>query len=289
MRTNPSTVTTWFIQAINALTLSSGNGVQTHSWNLNAPALSLARERGGVKTSINNTTPSSQSMSNILNKVTNLAVELKDISASSSDTNSSKSNDHCIFSLLTNTSVLSAPTILSKLAFALDALPTLQSNTSIDTRFPLGNNQASGTILDCVGQSIQPKQPPHHGGGPCRTTGKQMVAGNAKGGQHTQEAGNGKPECHKAHLAAQGINQQPSIDFDKTFALVVPLDFICSLASLANNNNWDICQLDINATYLHAEVDKELYMQQIPYFEDGTYCVLKLKHSFYGLKPAGHK
>ncbi|GAB1528459.1 hypothetical protein RhiTH_011653 [Rhizoctonia solani] len=133
MCTNPSTVTTQSIQAINALTPSSGDGIQTHSWNPNAPAISLARERGRVKISIDDTTPSGQSAPNILNKVTNLAVELEDIFASSSDTNSSKSNDHCTFGLLTNTSsALSAPTILSKLAFALDALPTPQLTMSID-------------------------------------------------------------------------------------------------------------------------------------------------------------
>ncbi|KAF8695474.1 Encoded by, partial [Rhizoctonia solani] len=134
MRTNPSAVTTQLIQAINALTPGSGDGIQTCSWNPNAPAISLARERGRVKISIDDTTPSGQSAPNISNKVTNLAVELEDIFTSSSNTNSSKSNDHCTFNLLTNTfSVLSAPTILSKLAFALDALPTLQSTTSIDS------------------------------------------------------------------------------------------------------------------------------------------------------------
>ncbi|QRW17778.1 Retrovirus-related Pol polyprotein from transposon TNT 1-94 [Rhizoctonia solani] len=58
MRTNPSAVTTQSIQAINALTPSSGDGIQTCSWNPNAPAISLARERGGVKISIDDTTPS---------------------------------------------------------------------------------------------------------------------------------------------------------------------------------------------------------------------------------------
>ncbi|KAF8689774.1 Reverse transcriptase (RNA-dependent DNA polymerase), partial [Rhizoctonia solani] len=333
MRTNPSAVTTQLIQAINALTPGSGDGIQTRSWNPNTPAISLARERGGVKISIDDTTPSGQSAPNISNKVTNLAVELEDIFAGSSNTNSSKSNDHRTFSLLTNTSsVLSAPTIPSKLAFALDALPMPQLNTSID-----------GTLADKFGRLQLSNYTPTKPDSPLATTGhleqswaalanlsnpnnhptmEEALAGPQANKwleamqkevstlkrmgmyKHVEppkdckpignkwvltlkQNANGEPERYKAQLVAQGFSQQPGIDFDKTFAPVICLDLICSLASLANNNNWDICQLNVNAAYLHAEVDKELYMQQIPYFEDGTNCVLKLKHSIYGLKQAG--
>ncbi|KAF8675060.1 Reverse transcriptase (RNA-dependent DNA polymerase) [Rhizoctonia solani] len=98
---------------------------------------------------------------------------------------------------------------------------------------------------------------------------------------------NGTPIQHKARLVAQGFSQQPGIDFDKTFAPVVRLDSIRTLVSIANQYNWDIQQLDVNLAYLHAKVDKDLYMQQIPYFSDGTNKVLKLKQSIYGLKQAG--
>ncbi|QRW23942.1 integrase core domain protein [Rhizoctonia solani] len=295
MRTNPSAVTTQSIQAINALTPGSGDGIRTRSRNPNAPAISLARERGGVKISINDTTPS----------------ELKDIFAGSSDTDSSKSNDHRTFSLLTDTSsVLSAPTIPSELAFALDALPTLQSTTSID-----------GTLADKFGRLQLSDYTPTKPDSPLATTGHleqswAALANLSNPNNHptVEEAlagpqankwleamrkevstlermgtykhveppkdckpignkwvltlkrnANGEPERYKARLVAQGFSQQPGINFDKTFAPV----------------------LDVNAAYLHAEVDKELYMQQIPYFKDGTNRVLKLKRSIYGLKQAG--
>ncbi|KAF8748182.1 cysteine-rich RLK (RECEPTOR-like protein kinase) 8 [Rhizoctonia solani] len=98
---------------------------------------------------------------------------------------------------------------------------------------------------------------------------------------------NGTPIQHKARLVAQGFSQQPGIDFDKTFAPVVRLDSIRTLVSIANQYDWDIRQLNVNSAYLHAEVDKDLYMQQIPYFSNGTNKVLKLKRSIYGLKQAG--
>ncbi|QRW26680.1 Retrovirus-related Pol polyprotein from transposon TNT 1-94 [Rhizoctonia solani] len=295
MRTNPSAVTTQSIQAINALTPGSGDGIQTRSWNPNAPAISLARERGGVKISIDDTTPS----------------ELEDIFAGSSDTNSSKSNDHHTFSLLTNTSsVLSAPTIPT----LADKFGCLQLSDYTPTK-PDSPLATTGHLEQSWAALANPSNPNNHPtmeealAGPqanewleamrkevstlkrmgtykhveppkdCKPIGNKWVL-------TLKRNANGEPECYKAQLVAQGFSQQPGIDFDKMFAPVVHLDLICSLASLANNNNWDICQLDVNAAYLHAEVDKELYMQQIPYFKDGTNCVLMLKHSIYGLKQA---
>jgi hypothetical protein len=47
-------------------------------------------------------------------------------------------------------------------------------------------------------------------------------------------------------------------------------------------------QLDVVSAYLHAELEEELYMEQIPFFTDGTCDVLRLHRSLYGLKQSGH-
>ncbi|KAF8751619.1 Reverse transcriptase (RNA-dependent DNA polymerase) [Rhizoctonia solani] len=73
---------------------------------------------------------------------------------------------------------------------------------------------------------------------------------------------NGTPARYKGQLVAQGFSQQPGIDFDEMFAPVVRLDSIQLLLSIANQNDWDIQQLDVNSAYLHAKVNEELYMQQ---------------------------
>ncbi|QRV95406.1 integrase core domain protein [Ceratobasidium sp. AG-Ba] len=98
---------------------------------------------------------------------------------------------------------------------------------------------------------------------------------------------NGKPVRYKARLVAQGFSQQPGIDFGHTYAPVVRLDSIRAVASLANHFDWDLRQLDVSSAYLHADIDEELYMRQIPYFEDQSDKVLRIKRSLYGLKQAG--
>ncbi|QRW18725.1 integrase core domain protein [Rhizoctonia solani] len=97
----------------------------------------------------------------------------------------------------------------------------------------------------------------------------------------------GQPIQYKAQLVVQGYSQQPGIDYGQTFAPVVRLDSIRTLTSLANQNNWDIQQLDVTSAYLHADIKEELYMRQIPYFDDGSSNVLHLCQSLYGLKQAG--
>ncbi|KAF8750330.1 Reverse transcriptase (RNA-dependent DNA polymerase) [Rhizoctonia solani] len=84
----------------------------------------------------------------------------------------------------------------------------------------------------------------------------------------------GQPIQYKAQLVVQGYSQQPGIDYGQTFAPVVRLDSIRTLTSLANQNDWDIQQLDITLAYLHANVKEELYMRQIPYFDTdpATFC-----------------
>ncbi|QRW17416.1 Retrotransposable element Tf2 protein [Rhizoctonia solani] len=96
----------------------------------------------------------------------------------------------------------------------------------------------------------------------------------------------GQPIQYKARLVVQGYSQQPGIDYGQTFAPVVRLDSIRTLTSLANQNDWDIQQLNVTSAYLHADVEEELYMRQIPYFDNGSSNVLRLRRSLYGLKQA---
>jgi hypothetical protein len=44
--------------------------------------------------------------------------------------------------------------------------------------------------------------------------------------------------------------------------------------------------LDIVSAFLNGQVEEEIYMEQIPGYEDGTNRVLRIVRSLYGLKQA---
>ena len=59
---------------------------------------------------------------------------------------------------------------------------------------------------------------------------------------------------------------------------------------LANSTiyNWKPQQFDIEGAYLHRELKEEIYMMQVPGYEDNTNKVYHLFRSLYGLKQAGN-
>ena len=90
----------------------------------------------------------------------------------------------------------------------------------------------------------------------------------------------------KARLVARGFSQVQGIDFNDTFAptlKVVPLRLIFAISA---GLNLELHHLDIETTFLHGDLDEEIYMEQPPYFIDPKhpYDVCKLKKSLYGLK-----
>jgi hypothetical protein len=97
---------------------------------------------------------------------------------------------------------------------------------------------------------------------------------------------NGNPVRHRARLVIKGFRQVKFIDFDDTYASVLRIDTWRGLIALAARENWDIHQLDVVGAFLNAKLEEEIYMRQIPGYEDGTNRVLRLKRALYGLKQA---
>ncbi|KAF8747055.1 Reverse transcriptase (RNA-dependent DNA polymerase) [Rhizoctonia solani] len=282
------------------------------------PAISLSKEHGKLKINVDDTSPSGQFNPSIRNKQTNLALEISDIFTGSSNADSSDSEINYSYNLPTdNTStLLSAPSIPSKYAYALETPTTPKSTSTINNRLVkrfshLRLSDATPTKPDSPLASTRDLEQPWSLAAITTAANNPTVEEALADHRHLNDTTkltklpyeckamgnkwvltlkrneNGEPVRYKAQLVVQGFSQQPGIDFDKTFAPVVQLDSICTLVSLANNNNWDVQQLDVNAAYLHAPIKEDLYMQQIPYFNDGTDRVLKLKQSIYGLKQAG--
>ena len=92
---------------------------------------------------------------------------------------------------------------------------------------------------------------------------------------------------YKARLIVKGFSQKKGIDFEEVFSLVVKMSSIRVVLGLTSLD-LEIEQMDVKTTFLHGDLDKEIYMEQLESFvvkvkED---YVCKLKKSLHGLKQA---
>lgn len=96
---------------------------------------------------------------------------------------------------------------------------------------------------------------------------------------------NGEVESYKAGLVEKGYTQIEGVDFHDTFEPVAKLVTVHALLAVAVKKNWIIHQLDVNYTFLHDDLDEDLYMK-IPqgFAKKDETRVCKLKKSLYKLK-----
>jgi len=90
----------------------------------------------------------------------------------------------------------------------------------------------------------------------------------------------------KARLVAKGFSQIPGVDYNDVFSPVVKHSSIRTFFGIVAMRDLELEQLDVKTTFLHGELEEEIYMDQpegfiVPGKED---LVCKLKRSLYGLK-----
>lgn len=91
---------------------------------------------------------------------------------------------------------------------------------------------------------------------------------------------------YKARLVGKGFSQIPSVDFTDIYSQVVKHTSIRLLLDIVALRDLQLEQLDVKTTFLHGELDKEIYMEQPEgyYVEGKEDYVCKLQKSLYGLK-----
>jgi hypothetical protein len=79
---------------------------------------------------------------------------------------------------------------------------------------------------------------------------------------------------------------QKALDKGDTFSSVVKVATIKIIISIAVSKGWSLRQLHVQNAFLHGDLEKEVYMQQPPGYEDKSYpnYVCKLDKALYGSK-----
>ena len=96
---------------------------------------------------------------------------------------------------------------------------------------------------------------------------------------------------YKARYVARGFTQVHGLDYDETFSPTTRFTSIRVLLQKAANDNLYLHQMDVKGAYLNAPIDKDIFLQQPPGYEqtkdDGSQLTCHLRKSIYGLKQSG--
>ena len=74
----------------------------------------------------------------------------------------------------------------------------------------------------------------------------------------------GSIERYKVRLVAKRYTQTYEVDYMETFSLVAKLNTVRVLLSLAVNLDWPLLQFDVKNTFLHGDLEEEIYMDIPP-------------------------
>ena len=67
---------------------------------------------------------------------------------------------------------------------------------------------------------------------------------------------------YKARLVVKGCSQIPGIDFTDVFSPIVKHSLIRALLDIMTKYDFGLDQLDVKTTFLHGELEEDIYMQQ---------------------------
>ena len=103
----------------------------------------------------------------------------------------------------------------------------------------------------------------------------------------TKYASYGSVEILKERSVSKGFSQVEGIDYNETFGPVTKMNSMHRVLSLAALHNWKVHQMDVKFSFLHGDLQEEIYMEQPPRYVHNYSCLICcLQKSLYGLKQA---
>ena len=69
-------------------------------------------------------------------------------------------------------------------------------------------------------------------------------------------------KCYKARLVAKGFQQKKAIDYSEIFSPVVKMSTIRLVLGMVAVKNLHLEQLDVKTTFLHGDLEEDIYMIQ---------------------------
>jgi len=98
----------------------------------------------------------------------------------------------------------------------------------------------------------------------------------------------GGKKWYKDKLVVNGFAQKKGIDFDEIFSPIFKMNSVRTILSLVVVEDLHLEQLDVKTTFLHGDLEEDIYMHQPRGYEvkGNENFVCKSKNIFYGLKKA---
>ena len=94
----------------------------------------------------------------------------------------------------------------------------------------------------------------------------------------------GSLERYKARLVARGFQQEYGRDYEEAFVPVAHMHTVRTLVVVAAVRSWTLSQLDVKNSFLHGDLQEEVYMTPPPGLQVPPGSVCRLRHALYGLK-----
>ena len=84
----------------------------------------------------------------------------------------------------------------------------------------------------------------------------------------------------------KGFRQEYGVDFNEIFSQVVKMITLRFMLGVMVTENLEPIQFDVKTTFLHGDLEKEIYMEQPKGFvvSGQEHLVYRLRKSLYGLK-----